>query len=115
MWAMYRQMSTVQRSASRAEGKAERVADRIRMLEDKIDSLALVCQGIWELLSESVPDAENALIEKVKEIDMRDGKLDGKMGRIQTHCSQCDRPLHKRHKKCLYCGHLMDGEHVFQK
>lgn len=116
-WELYqqRQIHSAQRSASRAEGKANRVTAHLKQLDDKIDSLALVCQSMWELLSETVPDAEQKLAAKIQEVDFRDGKQDGKLGRIETHCNQCGRPLHKRHRRCLYCGESLEQEHLFQR
>ena len=38
------------------------------------------------------------------EIDLRDGKADGKMTRSDTDCFQCGRRLGKRRRNCLYCG-----------
>ena len=117
IWEFYQQgqIQDAKSQASRAEGKAERVNFHIRMLEDKIDSLALICQSMWELTSESIPDAEQKLAAKIEEIDLRDGQLDGKLGRVETHCPNCQRPLHKRHRRCMYCGEEMKQENVFQK
>lgn len=115
-WGYYRSISDAHASemASRAESKATTLQGRLKVLEDRIDSLALVCQGMWELLSESVPDAEMVLANKIEEIDLRDGKLDGKMNRVHKTCPRCDRPLHQRHLKCIYCGEGTYPEHVFQ-
>ena len=70
---------------------------------------------MWELLSESIPNAEQKLMGKIEEVDLRDGQKDGKMRRVETHCGNCQRPMHKRHQRCLYCGHEMNRENVFQQ
>ena len=116
-WEMYQQarIADANRSATRAQTKAENLTYRIDRLEDQIDSLSLVCQAMWELLSAKAANADQALEKKVREIDLRDGKLDGKMRRVQKECSNCRRPLHQRHRRCLYCGHASDRETVFQK
>ena len=115
-WELYqqRQIYRANSAAARAGHKADRVNFAIDQLEDKVDSLALVCQSMWELLSESIPDAERRLADRIAEVDLRDGKQDGKLGRVETHCPSCGRSLHKRHRRCLYCGEEVDSEHVFQ-
>jgi hypothetical protein len=84
-------------------------------LEDRVDALSLICQAMWELLSEAVPDADVHLTDKVTEIDFRDGARDGKLGRIQKDCPNCQRRLHQRHLHCLYCGQVLEAENIFQK
>ena len=116
-WEIYQQrgINSAQASASRAEHKAARVHESIAVLEDRIDSLSLVCQAMWEIVSGSLPNAEQLLADKVAEVDLRDGNLDGKLTRVGRKCPQCSRPLHRRHKRCLYCGETLEAENIFQK
>ena len=44
------------------------------------------------------------LIAKIKEIDLRDGKLDGKPGVSPQECPGCGKPNGPHRKACLYCG-----------
>jgi len=75
--------------------------------------LALVCQALWEILRDKTSLTEDQLEEKIMEIDLRDGKKDGKMGRAVGNCPKCQKPLSQRHAKCLYCGEDIDKEHMF--
>ena len=117
LWEMYQQqqINTAQAAASRANQNNINVAERVDRLEDQLDSLSLICQAMWELLSEHLDDPTSQLNEKVHEIDVRDGKVDGKMRRVATTCSECNRSLHARHRRCMYCGHEMPQETIFQK
>ena len=99
---------------ARAEAKAASVEDQVRIMQGNIDRLSLLCQAMWEIVSETTNLTEKDIEEKVMEIDLRDGKLDGKMGRIERHCPQCNRNLHRRHDKCLYCGHEVGRGHAFE-
>ena len=47
---------------------------------------------------------ESELIEKVKEIDLRDGIQDGKVSLSLTICPQCSRRYNTNANRCLYCG-----------
>ena len=117
LWDVYQQqqIGQAQRTAISASQKNINLSERVDRLEDQIDSLAIVCQAMWELLSEHLTDPIDQLNEKVHEIDLRDGKLDGKMRRVETSCAQCNRSLHARHRHCMYCGHQMPQESIFQK
>jgi len=64
----------------------------------------LVTQALWEIIAETNHLDEKLLIKKVNEVDLRDGKLDGKLKRVVKKCASCGRTLHRQHSKCLYCG-----------
>ncbi|MBB5205044.1 hypothetical protein HNQ51_002363 [Inhella inkyongensis] len=78
-------------------------AQELRRLESKIDGLALVTQALVELL-QAQGVSEQAIVAKVREIDLRDGQLDGKMGRKAQACTSCGRTVHPRQRACMYCG-----------
>ena len=44
-------------------------------------------------------------MERVKMVDLMDGKEDGEASKTVSKCSRCVRPMNARHKKCIYCGH----------
>jgi hypothetical protein len=116
-WEIYQQsrINSANTTASRAESKALNVTHTLRHLEDKVDSLALTCQAMWEILRDRTSVTEEELIAKVNEIDLRDGKADGKMGSAGNPCSQCGRVLNKRRSQCIYCGNEGQKEHAFQQ
>ncbi|MCO7226653.1 hypothetical protein [Pleionea sp. CnH1-48] len=74
----------------------------LKVLQDKVDHLSLVCQAMCELL-EQVGFDKTMLAKKIQEIDLRDGKLDGKFSQKKT-CPQCERVVAARHIRCLFCG-----------
>ncbi|RVU86303.1 hypothetical protein EOL70_02315 [Leucothrix sargassi] len=88
--------------ASEASGKAIDNKISIRELQEQIDHLSLVTMAMSELLEE-VGFSRQALIKKIEEIDLRDGKLDGKLAATNT-CVKCSRVVAPRHSKCIYCG-----------
>jgi predicted Zn-ribbon and HTH transcriptional regulator len=92
-------------SAEKEALKASRtVEDIATTLEEKVDRLALVCRAMWELIRERNGLSEETLIDKVKEVDLLDGSLDGKVTIPPLKCSKCGRTVSKRHKRCIYCG-----------
>jgi hypothetical protein len=85
----------------------------MRELEERVESLSLICQAMWELLRERTDATEEMLIEKVQELDMQDGKLDGRRTKEVTYCVECHRPLSKYHQRCMYCGRGREPESAF--
>lgn len=77
---------------------------RIRQLETEVDSLTLILMSVWELLGKSNGFFMKDLNEKIREIDLRDGKLDGKYSFGLVKCTSCGRVLDERRKHCVYCG-----------
>ncbi len=85
-------------------GPTKRNDSDVRYLEDRVDRLSLICMAMWSLLQDKTKLTEEDLLERVKMLDLMDGKEDGKATRTVMQCSACNRPMNPRHKKCLYCG-----------
>ena len=95
--------SSAKRAADHAH-KAKQAAETVQFLEQKVDKLALICRAMWELISESNNVSEEILFDKIREIDLLDGQLDGKMTVTPKKCPRCGRVMSRRHYRCLYCG-----------
>lgn len=96
------------RDKHRAEAAATKAARRQQRendeLEERLDKLTLICHAMWELLRDRAKMSEADLMEKVQQLDLRDGVPDGKVTARVSQCPKCDRTMSPRHKKCLYCG-----------
>ena len=78
-------------------------------LREQVEHIAMLTQAMWELLSERLNLTDQDLENKALEVDLRDGKADGKMSTHPLRCPNCGRVSNSRHKKCLYCGLLFEG------
>ena len=97
--------------ALRAAEKAAKQTDSMHeKLESKIESLALTCQAMFEILEARDGLTKEMLAAKMEEIDLRDGKLDGRMSPPKKSCVQCGRRTSKTRSKCLYCGGVCEPE-----
>ncbi len=79
-------------------------SQKIEQLEKEVDALTLVCMAMWELLGKSQGYFLKDLEAKMAELDLRDGKLDGRYSSAPELCPKCSRKLGSRRHFCLYCG-----------
>jgi len=99
--------------ASRAARKAENVKLQVRLLEANLAKVLMINEALWEFIKQHHRLSEDDLREKIYQIDMRDGTLDGKHQRSTvTECPRCHRKVGPRHPTCLYCGEVID-ESIF--
>ena len=80
------------------------VSGNVERLEGQLERMMLLNRALWELVSERSGITETELEDKVREVDLRDGKLDGHMAREVTICPKCRRANNKTRRTCLYCS-----------
>ena len=74
-------------------------------VEERLDYLTLINRALFELLAERTGLTEQELAAKITEIDLRDGKEDGKMTATAKPCPACGSMISPRFNRCLFCGH----------
>jgi hypothetical protein len=95
------------RDSVRRDGE---LTEDVRSLRTKVDRLQLVCRALCELISEHTDISNETLLERIRDVDLRDGSLDGKLVRSVINCPQCNRPGKADQTKCLYCGAALTPE-----
>jgi hypothetical protein len=109
-----RQIGRATAAASQAASSISRTETDIAELERVIESLTLTCQAMWELLREQSKLTDEALLQRIQEVDLRDGRRDGRIGTNAATCPACSRPNNSRHTHCVYCGGVLPpSQHVF--
>jgi hypothetical protein len=79
--------------------------EALKRLEDQLAKVLLINEALWEIIREKHSLKDENLIEKIKEIDMRDGVADGKnQAREAPSCPSCGRNSSRRNRNCMYCG-----------
>ena len=104
-WAISRGVQRASVDAARASGDAQRARSEVAELEAKCDRALLVCEALWSRLRDRLGITEEELVQRVNDIDLSDGTLDGKVRKPNAHaCPSCGRTIAKRFPKCIYCG-----------
>ena len=99
--------SKVRRGNDAAENASRTAADARRqaeLLQCDVEKLFMLTEALWTILKEKHGCTDEELVRRVQEIDLRDGKLDGKVATVQPDCPQCGRKLMGKRPLCLYCG-----------
>ena len=112
-WAGYQRAREIegQLAGQRAAVVAENARSRVEMMQADIDRLMLCTQAMWEILKEEHGCTEEQLIRKITEIDMQDGKLDGKVAKQgPVACPRCGKANKRTRPACLYCGATLPVE-----
>jgi len=98
-----------------ARKKVEDVSGEVKALRGAVNKLMLINRALWEIIAEEKGLDDKYLMDKVNEIDLRDGTHDGKLVTAIMLCPSCERTLFKGHDKCLYCGSTDTATDPFYK
>lgn len=70
-----------------------------------IERLLMITEALWSMLREQHGYSEVELFRRISEIDLRDGRLDGRVAPSPAQpCPHCGRKMTKHRPLCLYCG-----------
>ncbi len=95
--------------AQLAGARASRTAAEVRTQNETItydvEKLFMITEALWTILKDQHGYTDENLGQMIQDIDLRDGKLDGRVAKQQNpSCPQCGRTLMGKHPVCLYCG-----------
>jgi hypothetical protein len=108
---MFYQLSRESQGVLRTEGdasaqtSAQRATTEVEMLKYEVERLLMITEALWGILKQQHGYGDEELINRVMEIDRRDGALDGRVAPSPpSSCPRCGRTLERRRPYCLYCG-----------
>ena len=94
------------RSASREASKAKSEVEDLRR---DVERLLLVTEALWRIAKEKLNCTDAELVQRIHEIDLEDGKIDGhKAISPARECPHCQRLLVKHRLTCMYCGQAVE-------
>ena len=93
-------------SARAAQSDARSAKSEVNILRFEVERLLMITEALWTILKEQHGFDDAELIDKINEIDLRDGRLDGRVAvsAEPAVCPNCGRTLSKRRPVCLYCS-----------
>ena len=92
-------------NAAGARSDAATARMDVEMLRSDVERLLMISEALWLILKEQHGFDDNELVKRIVEIDMRDGKLDGRVAATPPRqCPKCNRTLFKNRSRCIYCG-----------
>lgn len=93
-------------TANAASASARDAKTEVGILKAEVDRLLMITEALWTILQEEHGYNDDKLVNRINEIDLRDGHLDGRVAKQggPAKCPNCQKSLSKRHHRCLYCG-----------
>ncbi|MCF7975190.1 MAG: zinc ribbon domain-containing protein [Phycisphaerae bacterium] len=96
-------------SSVRAKNKLRSDESKVKHLEATVAKILMINEALWEIIRDKFDMTDEDFHNKLYEVDMRDGQVDGKNQRKASKCPKCDHMVSSRHPACLYCGQVMDS------
>ncbi len=100
----YLQVTGLQEDRRSQDLKVDSVQRRLDETESQLGRTMLAVEALFEILVEKGFVSSEELLARIDEIDLRDGKQDGKIGPVALECLECGRPVSSKSVKCMYCG-----------
>lgn len=102
-------------AAASAQTKAERAREQVDLMARDVERLLMITEALWAILKEQHGYTDEELVRRVHDIDMRDGKLDGRVAAGPTPlCPRCKRTLERQRPYCIYCGQAVARD-IFER
>jgi len=106
LWELH-QGADIEQAKTQAQWSARDAAEAMHFAENvrmRLDKLTLVSMAVWSLVKEKTSLTDEDLMERVRQIDLSDGVLDGQVKLAPVKCASCGRTMSRRHSRCMYCG-----------
>ncbi len=116
IWQAYQHtdIAGLANATEKVDRKTGRVEEDLRNTQRQVERLSLVCQAMWELLREQADFKDEDLEEKILEIDLRDGKINGRIRVTILECGNCGRKTNSKRTNCIMCGAPIERPHQFE-
>ena len=87
----------------------------VSMRQD-IEKLYILIEALWCIVRETSGLKDEDLAELAKQIDLQDGRLDGRNSSNADvrKCSSCGRTILRGQSRCSYCGEEMHDGSLFR-
>lgn len=107
-----RRISEAEIKASQAASNAADTREKIQSLEKRIDRLVLLNRVLWSVLQEQTGMTEADLVERLE--GLTEVVTEARKATART-CPRCQRTMHPKQSRCLYCGTQRTYDSVFDQ
>lgn len=108
-WPIYGDLRNpnVNIDTAQVAGDARRARQIVDDMELRMERAMLANEAMWSLVREKLGLTDVDLAQRINEIDLTDGNLDGKVRKSAVSCPKCQRAIARRFNKCMYCGQMV--------
>ena len=87
----------------------------VSMRQD-IEKLYMLVEALWLIVRETSGLEDEDLVELVKQVDLQDGRLDGRnsANAAVRKCANCGKTILRGKSKCAYCGSELHDDALFR-
>jgi hypothetical protein len=95
--------------ARKASADARQVATELDLTKAHLERLMMICEALWTIIKKQHDLEDKDLMDYVAQVDMQDGKLDGKVAKqAPPKCQECGRTSSRQSMICIFCGTLVE-------
>ncbi len=92
-------------TAQQAASDARAAQTETELLRNDVERLLMITEALWTFLKKEHGYSDKDLADRIAEIDLRDGQLDGRVAKSPPKpCPFCGKLLARHRVLCLYCG-----------
>lgn len=92
-------------TAREARAEAQKARTEMELLRTDVERLLLITEALWMFVKKEHGYSDEQLQEVIAQIDLRDGRLDGRVAQDPPqNCPGCGRVLARKRPFCIYCG-----------
>lgn len=116
MWDIFQEIRLNDQSArqSDTDSSLRRTSLNLEDLARQVRKMALVNQALYELLKERTGISDEDLRRRVREIDLRDGRSDGKLEASPLRCPKCRGAVTAGALSCPTCGATVAPKYPYE-
>ncbi len=97
--------SLAQTDASYARSDARDAKNEADILRQDVDRLLMITEALWSFMKKEHGYTDDQLADAIKDIDLRDGRVDGKaQAPAPAPCPNCGKVNSAHRTRCIYCG-----------
>jgi hypothetical protein len=102
--------------AAAAAGAAREAREDTELMKHDVERLLMITEALWTFLKKEHGYTDESLTEAIQRIDMRDGKLDGRVAKdAPIPCPYCGKANAAKRGFCIYCGQSLLNTNPFAR